>query len=129
MRTSQHDSPGKGAAAPGGCLGPTASHNSACSSRAADGQERWHIPVTDDGSSSYLISDWVQREEEEPEKIENALRNISGDKPHQGTRVHTDEYADTSCEVFLQNFTDQDFTWTMFSGEIFVLFVPSLLCI
>lgn len=69
-RTPQPDSSGKGAAASRGRLGPTASHGSACSSRAADGQERWHIPVTGDGSSSYLISDRVQREEEEPEKIE-----------------------------------------------------------
>lgn len=73
---------------PGGSLGPSASHSSACSSQAGDGWERWHIPLTGDGSSSYLICHWVQREEEEPEKIKNALNTSPGTNLWGGNMLH-----------------------------------------
>lgn len=57
-----------GCSSPRGALRPAGSKGLAWSSQAADGWECWHIPVTGDGSNSYLICLWVQREEEEVQK-------------------------------------------------------------
>lgn len=61
---------------PGGFGGPTAGHCYACSSWAADGWKSWHIPLTGDRNSYYLICHWVQREQEEPEKIKLAYIHL-----------------------------------------------------
>lgn len=63
--------------------GPRVGHSSACSSRAGDRWEHWHIPLTGDGNRTFLIWPWVQKEEEQAKKIKKkcALHNVSGVKP------------------------------------------------